>query len=195
MIRDTSDVKFYNLRCDGSVCGIKTIFEEDFSSIENKYDPIDIPGWSIVMVTGTKDWHGDGYDGQSAEVSAYNSNEDVNQTWMITPAIDLTSTTSPKLTFVSKLKYYKGDLLKVSVCTDYDGANPSAANWTELTTADIVDDNDPVESGSGFNYTTSGVIDLSNYTSSSIYIGWYYDGSGNDDKTTKYRVDDIKVYE
>jgi len=192
MIRDTTDVQFNNRRCDGSICG--AFFSEYFSSLEIEGD-INIPNWSSIAVAGSRKWRGDNYNGQSAEVSAHQSGEDINQAWLITPAIDLSSKTHPKFNFVSKLKYYNGDLLKVYVCTDYDGSNPSAANWTELSSANIVDDNDPIESGSNFNFTGSGNIDLSPYISSTVYIGWFYDGSGNDGKTTKYRIDDVKFFE
>ncbi len=172
-----------------------TIWSEDFSAIANPYDPI--TSMTVVMEAGTKDWHGDGYNGQSAEMSAYQSGEASNIGWLITPAIDLTSATAPKLTFKSMLKYYAGDLLTVYVSTDYDGgASPQTATWIELTTANVVDNNDPVDGASGMNFTTSGDVDLSAYLSSStVYIAWKYVGSGANGETTKYRVDDIRIGE
>ena len=172
-----------------------TIWSEDFSTIANPYDPI--TSMTVVMEAGTKDWHGDGYNGQSAEMSAYQSGEASNIGWLITPVLDLTSATAPKLTFKSMLKYFAGDLLTVWVSTDYDGgASPQTATWTELTSANVVDNNDPVDAASGMNYTTSGDVDLSAYTSSStVYIAWKYTGSGANGETTKYRVDDIRIGE
>ncbi len=172
-----------------------TIWSEDFSSIANPYDPI--TSMTVVMEAGTKDWHGDGYNGQSAEMSAYQSTEASNIGWLITPAIDLTTATAPKLTFKSSLKYFAGDLLTVWVSTDYDGGtSPQTATWTELTTANIVDSNDPVDGASGMNFTTSGDVDLSAYLSSStVYIAWKYVGGDTPGQTTKYRVDDIRIGE
>ncbi len=170
-----------------------TIYAENFSSITASYDPITT--MTIIMQDGTKDWHGDGYNGQSAEASAYDSGEDLNKTWLITPAIDLTSTTAPKLSFYSALKYFAGDLLTVLVCTDFNGTDPSVASWSVLTT-DIVTDSDPVDGASGFNFRNTVDIDLSSYTSSStVYIAWFYNGSGNSGTTTKYRIDDITIIE
>ncbi len=172
-----------------------TIWSEDFSAIANPYDPI--TSMTVVMEAGTKDWHGDGYNGQSAEMSAYDSGEASNIGWLITPAIDLTTATAPKLTFYSALKYSAGDLLTVWISTNYDGGtSPQTATWTELTSANIVDSSDPVDGASGYNYTTSGDVDLSTYTSSStVYIAWKYVGSGTNGETTKYRVDDIRIGE
>ncbi len=170
-----------------------TIYSENFSDIVEPYDPLTT--MTVIILEGTKDWHGDGYNGKSAEMSAYQSGEDLNQAWLITPAIDLTSATNPKLTFNTSLKYHEGDLLTVYICTDFDEANPSAATWVELEDAHIAQNDDP-EVGGGFKGAGSGDIDLSSYVgSSNVRIGWFYNGSGNSGQTTKYRVDDILVVE
>ena len=98
------------------------------------------------------------------------------------------------LNFYSALKYYAGDLLAVYVSTDYDGGDtPQTATWTELTSANIVSNSDPVDAASGYNYTESGDVDLTAYKSSSVYIAFKYTGSGTGGQTTKYRVDNIKI--
>lgn len=170
-----------------------TIWSENFSDILNPYDPI--TSMTVIMQEGTKDWHGDGYNGKSAEASAYQSAEAVNKIWLITPALDLTGATAPKLTFSSALKYHTGDILSVFICTDFDGSDPTTATWAPLA-ANIVDNTDPVDAPSGMNFTTSGDVDLSAYTSSStVYIAWFYNGSGTSGQTTKYRIDDILIAE
>lgn len=183
---------------DGSEYGetedIEAILYEDFSSITSAYAPINISGWKVVMEEGTIDWHGDGYNGQSAEISAYESEEPSNIAWLITPSVDLSATSAPYLSFYSALKYYAGDILSVYVSTDYDGGdNPQTFTWTELTAANIVSTSDPVDDASGYNYTESGNVDLSAYKSSNVYIAFKYVGSNT--LTTKYRVDNIKIAE
>jgi len=170
-----------------------TIWSEDFSYIADPYLPI--TSMTVVMQAGTKDWHGDGYNGQSAEVSAYGSGEASNIAWLITPVIDLTTATSPKLSFYSALKYSAGDLLTVWISTNYDGgSSPQNATWIELSTANIVTSSDPVDASSGYNFTNSGDVDLSAYnTFSTVYIAWKYVGSGTNSLTTKYRVDNILI--
>ncbi|MBI9055640.1 MAG: choice-of-anchor J domain-containing protein [Bacteroidales bacterium] len=176
----------------GETTDVEAILYEDFSSIANPYDPINIAGWKIVMEAGTKTWQGDGYNGQAAEISAYESGEASNIAWLITPAVDLSATTSPYLSFYSALKYHAGDILSVHVSTDYDGGDsPQTATWTELTGADIVTTSDPVDGDSGYNYTESGNVDLSAYKSAGVYIAFKYNGSNT--LTTKYRVDNIKI--
>ncbi len=165
---------------------------EDFSSITTPYGAIDIAGWKMIMEAGTIDWHGDGYNGQSAEISAYESGEDSNIAWLITPSVDLSATTAPFLSFYSALKYYAGNILSVYVSVDYDGGDsPQTATWTELTSANIVSTSDPVDDASGYNYTESGNVDLTAYKSSSVYIAFKYVGSNT--LTTKYRVDNVKI--
>jgi hypothetical protein len=176
----------------GETSDVEAILYEDFSSIANQYDPINIEGWKVVIEAGTKDWHGDGYNGQAAEISSYESGEASNIAWLITPAVDLSATTSPYLSFYSALKYHAGDILSVHVSTDYDGGDsPQTATWTELTGADIVTTSDPVDGDSGYNYTESGNVDLSAYKSAGVYIAFKYNGSNT--LTTKYRVDNIKI--
>jgi len=180
----------------GDTEDIDAILYEDFASISAPYDPINIPGWKVVMEAGTKDWHGDGYNGQAAEISAFESGEASNIAWLITPAVDLSATTAPYLSFYSALKYHAGDILSVHVSTDYDGGDsPQTATWTELTSADIVTSSDPVDGASGYNYTESGNVDLSSYKEASVYVAFKYVGSGTGGQTTKYRVDNVKISE
>jgi len=179
----------------GDTEDIDAILYEDFASISAPYDPINIPGWKVVMEAGTKDWHGDGYNGQSAEISAYQSGEASNIAWLITPAVDLSTTTAPYLSFYSSLKYYTHDILSVYVSVDYDGGDtPQTATWIELTSANIVDNSDPLEDGtSGFKYAESGNVDLSSYKEENVYIAFKYEGSNT--MSTKYRVDNVKISE
>jgi len=176
----------------GETTDVDAILYEDFSSIAAAYDPINIAGWKVVMEAGTFDWHGDGYNGQSAEISAYGSTDASNIAWLITPAVDLSATTAPYLSFYSALKYFVANQLSVYVSTDYDGGNtPQSFTWTQLTSANIVETSDPVDAASGYNYTESGNVDLSAYKAATVYIAFKYVGSST--LTTKYRVDNVKI--
>jgi len=182
----------------GDTEDIDAILYEDFASISTPYGSINIPGWKVVMEAGTKDWHGDGYNGQSAEISAYDTEnpEASNIAWLITPSVDLSATTAPYLSFYSALKYHAGDILSVHVSTDYDGGDsPQTATWTELTSANIVTTSDPIDAASEYNYTESGNVDLSSYKAASVYVAFKYVGSGTGGQTTKYRVDNVKISE
>jgi len=179
----------------GDTEDIDAILYEDFASIQ-RYGEINLTGWKVVAEKGTKKWQGDGYNGQSAEMSAYDTEtpEAENTTWLITPAVDLSATAAPSLSFYSALKYFAGDILKVYVSTDYSGgAAPQDATWTELVNANIVTNSDPVDDASGFNYVESGDVDLSAYKVANVSIAFKYVGSGVDGQTTKYRIDNIKI--
>ncbi|NPA35536.1 MAG: DUF5017 domain-containing protein [Chlorobi bacterium] len=193
LIRHLRDVNMNYTRCEdgGGVDGDVLIFE-NFNNL-GRYGDFDIPGWLAVAETGSKNWYGDGYDGTTAEISAYNSGDDSNIAWMVTPAIELSGYDNYIMDFLTGYKYWKGDILDVLISTDYNGnGEPWTATWTKLE-ARIATEGDPTYDQTG-GYISSGEIDLSAYNGSSVYIAFRYNGSGNDGLTTKYRVDNFRVY-
>jgi len=192
LIRHLNDVNMDYSRCEdgGGVDGEILLFE-NFNTL-GRYEDFNIPGWLATPQAGTKNWYGDGYDGTSAEISAYNSGEDDNTVWMVTPGIDLTGYETYTMDFLTGYKYFTGDILEVMISTDYDEqGSPWNANWTVID-ARIATDGDPTYDQSG-GYISSGNIDLSAY-SGTVHIAFRYNGSGNNGLTSKYRVDNFRVY-
>lgn len=167
-----------------------TIFEEDFETvIENQ--PVSINGWAIYNEAGTESWEGRSYNSNKyAQMSAYNTGEASNISWLITPAIDLTSISSATFSFISKDGYNNGDVLEVLISTNYSGTgDPNSSNWINL--------NPTVAAGApsdayASNFTESGDIDITSYCGNTIYIAYKYTG-GDGSITTTMQVDDVLI--
>ena len=121
------------------------------------------------------------------EVSAFNSDENPMEVWLITPAINLDSTTDEELTFESKAGYYNGDALSIYISTDFAG-DVEGATWDLIDSADLP--TGPT-SGYGSSFTPSGSINIS-CLMGDVYIAFKYSGSSSI-VTSTFRIDNVKV--
>lgn len=195
-IRDTNDVDFNGERCDpavldctGTTSTASVLFEEDFEGTTEA--ALTAAGWINVNVNGgtykysLRNFSGNNY----MQVTAFNSNENPYEAWLITPAINLDASSEEQLTFKTNAGFYNGDALTVYVSTDFSG-NPDdidSATWS------LVDATLPTgpTSGYGTTFTNSGVINLS-CLEGDVYVGFSYVGSSSGVSTT-FQVDDVKV--
>ena len=173
MIRTLNDVKLTNNR-------VVPLFEETFS---NNY-----ASWTKFSVSGTPAWVLDtqyGNPGNCAKMSGYaSSGQTINEDWLISPSIDLSSVSSATLTFQTASKF-AGNVLEAKISTNYSGSgNPTSATWTNLTAT--YDTN----TGS-YIWTNSGNIDLSAYTGGNVYIGFKYTCTASAAST--WEVDNVKI--
>lgn len=165
IINDPTYLDFSNVdRCDPIIldCGIipvggtSVLFDETFDGTSE--GQLETAGWLNLNVNGggekfeLKTSSGDGY----MQASAYRSGEYPMESWLITPAIDLNTTTEEELTFETKAGYHNGDALKVYVSTDFSG-DIDTATWI-LIQADLAEG---PSNGYGSNYTASGAVNLS----------------------------------
>ncbi|MFD2908494.1 choice-of-anchor J domain-containing protein [Flavobacterium ardleyense] len=149
---------------------------------------IELDGWVNFNTSNSRLWVGKLFSNNKfAEFSSnFSASGTSDQTWLITPAIDLTATTSPKLSFSTLTRYGNGYPLKAMVSTDYDGttAGIATATWTELNFVKPTADDVSVRSGA---------ISLSSYTTSdNVRIAFKYTGSKSGVKTT-LQLDNIKI--
>jgi len=185
-IRDLNDVSMSGLRCgavDPNGPGLATL-DEAFTGTTANQD-IDLPGWVNVAVQGNRIWRGASFSGDKfASATAFNSSLASMETWLITPAINLT--TQKTLSFESSSGYYKHDGLTVWVSTDFNGQNPATATWTQLNFTM------PPPNTAGYSdFIPSGNISLPVFNGKG-YIGFKYVGDTNTNTTT-WRFDDVKV--
>jgi len=175
----------YEVEMDGYRCGTP-LYEENFDGVVNA-EVIALDAWKNIATEGNVLWMGFNTGDPPLTAARITPNNDtIQQTWLITPQIEVPEGIAPALEFETNAAYDLGGTLKVFVSEDYDGEDdPSSATWTELS-ATICD-----APSSGFGqWTESGLISLADY-SDNIHIAFRYDGT-NTQKTT-YFIDNILV--
>jgi hypothetical protein len=173
MLNTTDDVNFDSSRCD-------PLFSDDFSSNS-------LNNWTVVNVEGEQTWEITPYGNPapSAKISGFSGGSNLNEDWLITSAIDLTSLTTVTLNFQSVVRY-SGPSLEVYVSTDYSGGNPSSdGNWQELSVVLDTDDS------SWSSWTDSGNVDLSSYSGGNVFIGFKYVSTTSNSAT--YEIDNVLI--
>lgn len=170
-IRDVKEVKLLNDNCPFIGKG----FDGEPSVLYG--------GWTMEKVTGNVNWTIDSYSGQIyGYISNYaNGTNQLCETWLISPSMDLSGAPSPKLSFQSAYNY-TGPALQVLVSTNYSSGNPNLATWTPLS---------PTLSGGSWNWVPSGTISLSSYISANTRIAFKYTGTATSGST--WEIDDIVV--
>lgn len=168
-------------------------FSDDFSGGNlNGYTIFD-----VVPSTSTLSWvWGTGGGADFAKMSNWNgTGNEVVETWLITPSINLSTSTNPTLTFDNTKRYGTNDVaveLDVLVSTDYDGSSDPTAQgtWTEIT-ASVTLDTDV----NSWTFVNSGDLDLSTVITpgANTYIAFKYMGSATDGNT--WEIDNINVTE
>jgi hypothetical protein len=130
--------------------------------------------FTIVDITlpqgGTFVWKWDAMKFMKASAYISGSNK-ASESWVISPSINLSSATAPKLIFEHTGKFFTGNKLTeqtVFVSTNYTEGAPSTATWTQLTIPTW-------PSGNDWTFVSSGSIDLSSYTgNSNVRIAFKY---------------------
>ncbi len=181
IIRDTSDVKFYDSRCAGSII---PIMKKDFED-----NSITSGGWIIKNVTANVPWITNtvgAYSGKSyGQCTNFSGGSNTAcESWLISPSVNLSSAVNPVFSFLNAWKY-TGPALEVYVSTNYDGTSaPSSATWTLLS---------PTLSSGNFAWVSSGDISLSAYKTTNVRVAFKYTGTGSAGST--WEIDDITIKE
>ncbi len=197
IIRDVNDVKFTGFRCGYVAPPSGTVLlNENFESVTTTgTTPIALTGWKNIGPSTSTSYLGKTFSSNKyAQVTAFNSTA-ANQlptvkSWLITPALNMNTTTNEKLTFQTIDGYDNGATLKVYYSTDYaGGADPSTSTWTQLTAT--------ISSGHTSGYAPafvgSGTINLGSITGTA-YIAFVYEGGYSPSaKTTTFEIDNVLV--
>ncbi|HBL79938.1 MAG TPA: hypothetical protein DDZ79_08420 [Aequorivita sp.] len=193
-INSPEDVNMTGERCGNNGPGdaVELPFTQNFEGLSAGTGmAVNLDGWTNVNVNnGTRLWEVREFDSNKyAQTSAYNSNENPYEVWLVTPGLILPSGSSPTLTFETNDGFNNGAALTVKVSTDFTG-DVTAATWTNLS-ATISSGN---SSGYGDEFTPSGDVDLSAYAGQVVYIAYQYEGASNG-TTTTYQIDNVSVVE
>ena len=185
-VRRPSDMDLNGDRCGGEPtqdCTAATFLDKDFNDLD-----INSGGWTTQVVVGTLDWHTGEYNGdQFGTMSNYNGSNNLAEAWLISPAVDLSVTSSASLNFKT-IVGYSGDPIEVLVSTDYSSGNPNDATWTTLS-AELA----PITGSWTPTWVNSGSIDLTDYLSSTTRVAFKYIGAADEGCT--WEIDDIIITE
>ena len=191
LVLNTSD----DVLMDGSRCELldindfTEIISEDFQSAIHNTN-LDFPGWTNFAEEGAWVWRERVYSGNGyTEFSTYNSPDDVNIAWLISPGVDLDAQENEFLNFKMAQHHLQSDLntAEVFISTDFDGSNVLEATWISVSA------NLPSQSNSWYQFVDSGLIDLSSY-SGTLHVAFKVTGSGTDQTLDgAYQLDDFTI--
>lgn len=158
------------------------------SSLTDGFTQFSVTGASIVWACTTfgRDANNppSGSAANGVQINGFSGGTNVpNEDWLISPALNLTGTTYPLLSFWSRTRF-NGDPLQLKVSTDYPGSgDPRSYTWTDLNgrfpaqTSDV--------------WTQSANINLSAFKQANVYIAFVYNSS--DEDGARWTLDDIRV--
>lgn len=151
-------------------------------------------GWTTTLVNGPiyAAWAMYIATNSAAKISCYNSATtmgEVSDAWLISPAFDLSTSSSPLFNFRNVVRYGTAPALEVLVSTNYDGVSaPSTATWSNLTSLAAWD----TDISSWSTWTNSGNLSLTPYKSNATYIAFRHQGQ-NISGVPTWELDDIKI--
>jgi hypothetical protein len=174
LVRSLSEVQLTGSRCPGQ------LVNKDFDD-----NSVTSGGWTVQQVVGTETWTTSTLGGAPSPygvIDNYSGANTATESWLISPVLDLSSSTGPTMSFINAYNY-AGDALELLISTDYSGSgNPNGATWTAL----------PATWSTGsWAWVSSGTIDLSGYLQSNVRIAFKYTGTNSDGST--WEIDDIII--
>lgn len=182
----------YSVRClkDAPTnCPPTNSVNENFNAVITNVN-VDLLCWNNIATVGSRVWRGGEETNpinKHAQGNSFNSNE-INEFWLISPPVQATSNNN--LIFESRTSFWTHNALTVHISTNFDGANPNAATWTQIP-ATLADMN------SGNAWILSGIINLQNYMpqgyNGSFVVGFKYNGNGTTGETSTYRIDNVII--
>ncbi len=202
-INSPADIHFdSNERCDpidlacgqSDAQGATILFEDDFESY-NLNKPIIENGWTNFIESGSQQWESyratgtNASQGISAHIDSYQSGDVSSISWLVTPAIDLTSNPGARLRFETSNSFADGSELEVLFSKDWDGTaeNIPNATWGIVLDAYITRDTDFFG-----DWYSSDIVDLSCETGT-MYIAFKFTGNRDAEFDGAYELDNVRI--
>lgn len=140
-------------------------------------------GFTQQSVVGAQVWSCStfGHNGNGVEMDGYAGGNQANEDWLISPAIDLSGTNFPLLSFYSSTKF-AGEPLKLYVTTNYTG-DVTTTTWTEI--------NGRFPAINSGTWTLSDNIDLSAFKGSNVRFAFKYISTTS--AAPRWDIDDITI--
>ena len=166
--------------------GLETLFQESFETITT-VRTLETRGWTNINVSGGSEVFKPGTLGgnRHLRISAYNTQENPLEAWLITPAINLDKTVNEVLSFELRASFDNATILRVYITTAYTG-NPLTTEWI------LVDAEIPMgPSNQAATSFKKSFIDIS-CLEGSLHVAFRYLGSASE-KSTTYDIDNVRV--
>lgn len=172
--------------CDTPSGGGTNVFSENFEDVGNIVD-LEAAGWTIVNTAGgTTLWELGNFSGnQYTQITAFGSGEDVIESWLISPEINMDSQSHEELLFKIQASFDNGTALSVFFAYDFSG-DPTVANWNLL---DAAIPTGPAATFGAFEEV--GPINVS-CLEGNVHFAFLYTGSASG-ISTRYHLDDVEV--
>lgn len=164
---------------------VLTIVDEDFETVI-KDKEVALEGWFNKDLSGDRSWMGKNYNNNSyAQVSGSGKND----SWLISPVIDLSEAEEPTLSFDICTGHNKGGKLQVLISEDFNGMDPAGATWQDVSANFYI----PTTPENGYGkLSPAGIMDMSAYKSR-FYLAFKYSGDGDAGQTATYQIDNLQV--
>ncbi len=164
------------------------LLNENFESYLNK-DTIKNDGWLNYIEQHTWWWLARVYNSNAYAQMGANSAPGPVVAWLVSPEIDLSTSTENTFSFDINVGYYNASCLSIFIMQNVDPSDIGAATKTDVTSNFTI----PTTPTSGYGtFAAAGTMDLSAYTGK-IRIGFKYSGDGANAQTTTYQVDNVLV--
>lgn len=170
------------LSMNGDLLVVPDYLNKDFTD-----EDIFSGGWTQQKVIGNIGWSIYAGSNPAAQISNYSGGNVACETWFISPAINLTQSTAPLLSF-RNASGYDGQELELWISYDYDGTSLPTVSGTWFQKQFTLCPQDPF-----WSWTSSGDVNLSSYKYANVYIAFKYVGTNADGRT--WELDDIVVSE
>jgi len=196
LLNDPSGIKLTdNNRCDPSYLNCEgdlentqnILYYEDFDSMKNTKD-LEGMGWQNINLNfGNGKFKKRSKNGNVyMQISAYNSEEDHMEVWLISPKINLDLSTDEVLTFKTRSTFETGTILTVWISNDFTG-NIQNATWNQLD----VTISKGSKGGENTEFISSGKVSL-DCLQGNVHLAFKYQGS-DPNKTTTYDLDHVLI--
>ena len=167
---------------------ISTIFSANFNTCVTGSPGTVTDGFTRYSVTGPHVWDCTtfGRSGNGTQINGYDNSipsNVANVDWLISPAMNLSSSTFPLLSFWSRTRF-NGGPLQLKVSTNYSGSgDPNLATWTDL--------NGKFPAQTSDVWTQSSNINLTAFKQAAVYIAFVY--TSTNEEGARWTLDDIQV--
>ena len=166
-IRNPNEASLYGTR--KNTCANCPIHEKNFDD-----NNLTSGGWSVQYPVPNNLWETDNFPGSNYYGVVDNTNnKKVGESWLISPAFNLSNTNNPAFNFKTAARSgTSSSSLKILISTDYNGTSaPSAATWTDITS------NFNISTGN-WSWTDSNDFDLNQHKVSGVHIAFKYTSTG-----------------